>query len=205
MVHKTEWKQHISPTQRARDAASQGLLITSTDLDIPPSILSRLAHRGELYRVRRGVYIGAEVEPHPLYEAAAVVKRTPRGVVGLLTALEYYQLTTSWPDGVWILVPRDRNLPHEEGLLSVRVRSDLLDQNLGIDTLEVHGVTVRITDPIRTVLDCWKYTRRVSHTVSLEALRELRASEYWDGREIVRLSQEVGVWQRIRSYVEALG
>ncbi len=102
-------------------------------------------------------------------------------------------------------MPRDRNPPQGEGLRVVRVRPDLLDGSLGIDTLEVHGVTVKITNPTRTVLDCWKYTRRVSHTIALEALRELRASEHWSGRDVYRLARKLGVWSRLRPYVEAIG
>jgi len=188
-----------------REAAERGLLIESRDLGVPSAILSRLASYGELERVRRGVYLGAQIDPHPLLEAAAVLKRVARGVTGLLTALEYYRLTTAWPDGIWILVPRDQNTPQGEELQVVRVRSDLLDESLGIDEIEVHGVTVRITNPTRTLLDCWKYTRRVSPTVALEALHQLRGSKHWDGRELYRLAQRLGLWVRLRPYVEAIG
>jgi predicted transcriptional regulator of viral defense system len=205
MQYETEWNQNDSPTDRVRRAVKQGRLVESSDLEVPPAILSRLAQRGELNRVRRGVYLGSKIDPHPLYEAAAVVKRTPRAVVGLLTALEYYRLTTSWPDGVWVLVPRDRNPPQGEVLHVVRVLPKFLDLSLGIDTLEVHGVTVKITDPTRSVLDCWKHTRRVSGTVALEALRELRISDHWNGRSLYRLARRLGVWTRLRPYVEALG
>ncbi len=177
----------------------------SQDLNVCPAILSRLASHGELQRVRRGVYLGAAIDPHPLFEAAAVVKRTPRAVVGLLTALEYHQLTTAWPDGIWIMVPRNQNPPQEEGLRVVRVRRDLLDTSLGIDTIEVHGVDVRITNPTRTVMDCWKYTRRVSHAIALEALRELHSSGDWDGRAMYRLARRLGLWTRLRPYMEVLG
>jgi len=205
MQFEMVWLQNSSPTERVREAARRGLLIESQDLDVPPSILSRLASHGELNRIRRGVYLGANIDPHPLHEAAAVVKRTPRAVVGLLTALEYYRLTTTWPDGIWILTPRDQNPPQEEGLHVVRARPDLLDENLGIDSIEVHGVTVRITNPTRTLLDCWKYTRRVSRTIALEALQELRRSEHWDGRAMYRLARRLGLWTRLRPYVEAIG
>ncbi len=200
-----EWNQNSGPTDRVREAARQGLLLESSDLEVAPGILSRLARRGEIDRVRRGVYLGAKVEPHPLHEAAAVVKRTPRAVVGLLTALEYHRLSTSWSNGIWILVPRNRNPPQEEGLHVVRVHPDLLEANLGMILLEVHGVSTRITDPTRTVLDCWKYTRRVPHAVALEALQELRASRLWDGRAMYRLARRLGLWTRMRPYVEALG
>ncbi|MBT3328093.1 MAG: hypothetical protein HN396_17855 [Gemmatimonadales bacterium] len=188
-----------------RRAAKLGLLLESRDLDVPNAILSRLASQGELDRIRRGVYLGASIEPHPLSEAAAVVKKTPRAVVGLLTALEYYRLTTAWPDGIWVLTPRNQNPPREERLHVVRVRPDFLNPTLGINELEIHGVDVRLTSPTRTVLDCWKHTRRVSRTIALEALQELRSSEHWDGRALVRLARRLDLWTRLRPYVEALG
>lgn len=205
MIDEMEWKKNISPTERARAAARSGRLVSSEDLRVPATILSRLAKAGELRRVARGVYLGADVQPHPLFEAAAVIKKTPRAVVGGLTALEYYGLTTAWADGIWILTPRDQNTPQKNGLQAIRVQPRLLEEGLGIDTVRVHGVDVRITSPARTVLDCWKYTRRVSHTIALEALRELRHSERWDGRDFFRLARKLGLWSRLRPYVEALG
>jgi predicted transcriptional regulator of viral defense system len=151
------------------------------------------------------VYLGAEIEQHPLAESASIAMKFPRAVLGLATALEFHRLTTSWADGTWILVPRDRNPPHEDGVHVVRVMPALLDDDLGISTLEVHGVQVKITSPVRTVLDCWKYTRRVSHTLAVEALRALRASEGWNGVEVLRIAKAVGVWSRIWPFVEALG
>lgn len=205
MIADMEWKQNQSPTERARSAARRGFLLESLDVDVPTSILSRLASLGELNRVRRGVYLGAGIEPHPLAEAAAVAKKTPRAVVGLLTALEFYGLTTAWPDGIWVLAPRSQNVPRGERLHVVRVGRNLLEPRLGIDDLVIHGVHVRITSPTRTVLDCWKYTRRVSPTIALEALQELRASEHWDGRALVRLARRLSLWTRLRPYVEAIG
>ena len=200
-----EWKKNIKATDRARAVARQGLLFQSEDIGVPPAVLSRLARRGEIQRVCRGVYLGTGTDPHPLFEAAAFAKRIPRAVVGLLTALEYYGLTSSWSDGVWALVPRHRNPPAEPGLRVVRVRGDLLHNSIGIDRLTIHGVEMQITNPTRSVLDCWKYTRRVSPALALEALKELRASNHWDGRQTYDLARSLGLWQRLRPYLEAMG
>jgi hypothetical protein len=123
--------------------------------------------------------------------------------VGLLTALEHYRLTTSWADGTWILVPRDQNPPREKGLHVVRVDRALLDAPLGIDQIEVHGARVKITSPTRTVLDCWKYTRRIPPSIAIEALNQLRASRFWDGRQIYHLARHLRVWARIRPFLES--
>jgi len=193
-------------TARAREAAARGTAFRARDVGVPTAILSRLVERNELHRLGRGVYIASDIELDPLAEAAAVCLRVPRAVLCLMSALEYHDLTTAWADGIWVMVPRDRNPPQdaEARLHVVRVQRKVLQPELGILTLDVHGVPVRITNPPRTVIDCWRYPRRIPHSTAHEALRELRRSPHWNGREFYKLAKALGVWTRLRPYVEGL-
>jgi predicted transcriptional regulator of viral defense system len=42
----------------------------------------------------------------------------------------------------------------------------------GIESRQVAGVTVRITTPAKTIVDCFRCPRQISREVALEALRE---------------------------------
>jgi hypothetical protein len=74
------------------------------DAGIPGTYLARLARRGLLLRIGRGLFTlpGAPAgEHHSLAEAAT---RVPRGVVCLLSALRYHGLTTQSPFEVWMAI-----------------------------------------------------------------------------------------------------
>jgi predicted transcriptional regulator of viral defense system len=193
-------------TEKVREAASGGAMFRAHDLGVPSAILGRLVANGELRRVDRGVYIGARVELHPLWKEAGVCLRFPRAVVCLLTALNYYDLTTVWADGTWVMLPRNVNSPRSvrSQLHVLRVLQELLDPSLGIDELVVHGVPVRITSPVRTVVDCWRYSRRVPFGTAHDSLKELKATEHWNARKLFRLARRLGVWRKLHPYVEAL-
>lgn len=199
-----------SSTEIVLDVAASGKLFQATDIDVPRYVLQRLVSRGQLERVLRGVYIGAEAEREPLLEAAAVALRSPNAVVGLLSALVYHELTTEWARGVWVLIPRKMAPPqsNEITIHTVRVLPELIDTTqddvLGIQTLSVHGVSVRITDPVRTVVDSLKYNRHISRVVALEALRVLRRSEHWNGARFYKLAKRFRVWSGVQSYLEGM-
>ena len=183
--------------------AESGRIFRATGL--PGMVLSRLVRRGKLRRIARGVYVGGGVDLHPLWQAAALSIRVPRIVVCLLSALEYYELTTAWTDGLWIMVPRNQNTPKVHGVHVVRVVPAMVRLDVGIERVDVHGVPVSITSRHRTVVDCWRHSRRVPFSTAIEALRRLRGSPEWNGRELYHCARELGAWKKMRPYVEGLG
>ena len=73
---------------------------------IPRAYLKQLVERGDLLKTGRGLYVCADTaltENHSLAEAAKLV---PKGVVCLLSALRFHDLTTENPAEVWIAIPR---------------------------------------------------------------------------------------------------
>src|SRR5438045_7394405 len=80
---------------RPRDVAAQG---------IPREYLVRLHRQGILDRPARGVYVLAAAEPGEHQSLVEVCKRVPHGVVCLLSALRFHQLTTQAPFEVWLAI-----------------------------------------------------------------------------------------------------
>src|SRR5437660_9004165 len=91
---------------RPKDLASHG---------IPPRYLWQFYQEGKLKRSGRGLYYfpkGRITEHHDLAEVA---KRVPRGVVCLLSALHFHQLTTQLPFEVWLAIDRKAHKPESNG------------------------------------------------------------------------------------------
>src|SRR5690554_7879028 len=64
---------------------------------ITPYYLKRLESMGEIIRVKQGVYRHPDQKREPLDELIEVSKLVPKGVICLLSALSYYELTTYNP------------------------------------------------------------------------------------------------------------
>ncbi|MDR1934565.1 MAG: type IV toxin-antitoxin system AbiEi family antitoxin domain-containing protein, partial [Candidatus Accumulibacter sp.] len=85
---------------------AQGLLRPKAlaPLGIPRVALTRAVRRGQLERVGRGLY-GLTARPVSAHSTLAeVARRVPKGVVCLLSALRFHEMTTQAPFEVWLAI-----------------------------------------------------------------------------------------------------
>lgn len=141
-------------------------------LGIPRIVLKRLVDQGLLTRWSRGIYTLPDYDPTEHMALAAVVARAPKAVVCLLSALRFHDLTTQNPFEVWIMIDRVAHRPTvtHPPLRVIRASGMALTQ--GVEARRVEGVRVRVTNPAKTVVDCFRYRRTVGTDVALEALRD---------------------------------
>ena len=136
--------------------------------------LTRLHQNGLLTRVGRGLYVAASAEPTESHSLAQACKRIPEGVICLLSALRFHDITTQLPHQVWLALDRKAWLPQatELPLRIVRFSGAALIE--GVEEHEIEGVKVKVYNPAKTVADCFKYRNKIGLDVALEALRECR-------------------------------
>jgi hypothetical protein len=73
-----------------------------TRLGLPREYVQRLADRGALVRVARGLYADPDAPMSAQRSLAEVARAVPKGTVCLLSALKFHRLTTQAPPEVWI-------------------------------------------------------------------------------------------------------
>lgn len=106
-----------------------------------------VAHSSRLYQ-----RANASADPrHSLADAAALV---PKGVVCLISALQFHELTLQMPSGVWMAIDRAAWRPRIEypPIRFVRFSGTALTD--GVTYHRIEGVEVAITDAPRTIVDC---------------------------------------------------
>ncbi|MBI4565022.1 MAG: AbiEi antitoxin N-terminal domain-containing protein [Planctomycetes bacterium] len=180
---------------RARDLAAHG---------IPRVYLKRLQEKGVLERVGRGLYTlaGAPVtEHHTLAEAA---KRVPHGVVCLLSALFFHELTTQAPFEVWLAINPSARKPSLDYPPLRIVRMTRAAREAGIEERTIEGVSVRITNAAKTVVDCFKFRNKLGLDVALEALRDYRRDHRRNLDDLWRFAKICRVANVMRPYLEAM-
>lgn len=173
-------------------------------LGISSMYLNKLYAEGVLDRPSRGLYTLADAEPTENRSVAEAAKLVPKGVVCLLSALRFHDLTTESPFEVWLAISRKARLPKVEypSLRVVRFSGDAL--TFGIQTHEVEGVSVNVFSPAKTVADCFKYRNKIGLDVALEALRDClnqkkaTMDEIWAAAKVCRMSQVM------RPYLESV-
>jgi predicted transcriptional regulator of viral defense system len=150
-----------------------------------------------------GLYRFAEASPSKYETLAMVSARVPQAVVCLLTALHVHGIGTQSPREVWIAIDRKARKPRLEGLPVRVVRFSRPMLSYAVETHDVQGVSVRITSPARTVVDCFRYRNKVGLDVALEALRDAIATQHATAAEILRIAAIGRVRQVIQPYLEA--
>jgi predicted transcriptional regulator of viral defense system len=182
-------------------------LIRAVDLearDISRSRLRGMLRRGEVQRVGRGLYRLRDAPITELETIAAVSKRIPGAIICLLTALHVHAIGTQAPRDVWIALDRKARKPQASDLPVRVVRFSGPMLRYGIETREALGVPVRLTSPARTVVDCFRYRRKIGLDIALEALRHAVDSRKATVDQIARVAEVCRIRTVISPYLEAI-
>jgi predicted transcriptional regulator of viral defense system len=182
-------------------------LVRPKDLNqhgIPVIYLRRLLHRGELVQLTRGVYAVTGHEPTLHHSLAMVSKRIPRGVVCLLSALAYHDIGTQLPSVVWLAIDQRSRPLVTTDLPAKIVRFSAQSLVEGVEEHSVEGVTVRITNPAKTVADCFKFRNKVGLDIALEALRDAWRKRKVTMVELDRFAATNRMTNVMRPYLEML-
>ncbi len=166
--------------------------------------LTLMYRKGLLNRVSRGLYVASDIDPTEHHTIAEVCKRIPRGVVCLLSALQFHGLTTQMPFEVWIAIDRKARYPREPQLPIRIVRFSGQALNSGVEEFSIEGVPVKIYNPAKTVADCFKYRNKIGLDVALEALRECLRQRKCTNDDLWHYGKICRVWNVMRPYMEAL-
>lgn len=180
---------------RPRDLRSHG---------IPRLYLRMAADKGLVMRVGRGLYIARGSRPTQHHSLAQASKRVPHGIVCLLSALRFLDLTTQSPFQVWLAIGDKARLPKTDSPPLRIVRFSQKTLAYGVQEHRIAGVSVRIFSAAKTVADCFRYRNKIGLDVALEALRECRrkrratADELWQAAMVCRVANVM------RPYLESL-
>lgn len=182
-------------------------LLRPRDLEahgIPRRRLATMLRRGEVERIGRGLYRLTSAPVTELETVAEVCKKAPSAIVCLLTALHIHRIGTQAPREVWVALERTAHKPRL-GRLPVRfVRFSGAMLLYGIQTRTVSGVPVRLTSPARTIVDCFRYRKKIGLDVAIEALRDGIATRTVTVAEIVRAAEACRAASIVRPYLESL-
>ncbi len=196
------------PIDRIVTLAGKEGLLRSRDLAehrIARTYLGLAVRRGLLAKVGRGLYAAPD---EPVSERAALVevcKRVPRGVLCLLTALRYHEIGTQSPADVWVAVRSKDRKPTSAHLGLRVVRFSERAMREGVSVSHIGGVAIRMTNPARTVADCFKYRNKIGMDVAVEALRDCRRKRLATVSQLAEYAKLNRVLNVMRPYLEALG
>lgn len=196
--------------QRLLQLALSRSLLKESDIreqGISSMAVSRAVAKGELERLSCGLYRHPDGQWDEHLSLSEVAARTPQAVIVLISALQFHQIGTHQAHSVWIQL-RNNAVPPRIAYPPIEVvKTGNRDAfSTGVQTHCLNDIEVPITTPARTVVDCFKYRRRVGLDLCLEALKDLLASKqhHASPADIMEFASLQRVSTVIRPYLEAL-
>ena len=204
----------LLPTMKTRDLETavqafreRGGTLRTRDLialGVHTDALYALRERGQIVELGRGLYRLADAGESEYPDLAVVAARAPNTAICLISALSYHGITTQIPSSVHLAVPRGS---YHRIKLSVPVtvyRFDPKTFTEGLDTRAIGGMPVKIYNPARTVVDCFKFRNKIGLDVALEALRLARQRKRVQNRELLHYARLLRVANLMSPYLQAI-
>ena len=155
--------RHRGGIIRTREALASG---------IHRRTLYGLRDAGVIVSVTRGLYRITEMEIPAQVNIVDVAKRVPKGVICLLSALSFHELTTQMPHQIWIAIDRKARKPKIE-YPPIRVfHFSGASFSEGIERHSIMEQRVQIYSRAKTVIDCFRWKNEVGLDVAIEAAKD---------------------------------
>lgn len=166
-------------------------------------VLAGLLNEGYIVRVRRGVYQVAQARKSS-DTWVQVMQRYPQGVLCLLSALAFHELTTQSPPVVWLALPKSAWRKPEDypPLRIVHFSGEAYTANIEAHKRPEGGV--RVYSVAKTVADCFKFRNRIGLDVAIESLRDGWQQRRFTLEELDAMARICRVQTVMRPYIETL-
>ena len=192
--------------ERRAFSRSGGLLRTAAALraGIHPRRLYDMRDEGVVEQLSRGLYRLADLPALSNPDLVTVALKIPAGVVCLISALAYHEITTQIPHEVHVALPRGTEPPrlkHPPLRVFWFTGRSFTE---GIETHKVDGIRLRVYSPEKTLADCFKYRNKLGLDTVLEALRLYRSRKRPNVDELMKFARVCRVEKVMRPYLEAL-
>ncbi len=165
-------------TSTFRKAGGILTMSEAVSLGIHRRELYALRDKGNLEVVSRGLYRLIEMPAPSLPDFIPVAKKIPSGVICLISALAFHEITTQIPHFVYVALPSQA---HKPAISYPPMRYFWYTQKLlttGVEEHTIDGCTIKIFDVEKTLVDCVKFRNKIGMDVVLEALKM-----YWKSRK----------------------
>jgi predicted transcriptional regulator of viral defense system len=173
-------------------------------LGINEFTLSEMVRVGLLIKEGRGIYRLAEAPPLSNPDMALVSIRIPKGVICLISALHFYNLTTQIPYKVYVALPRQAKPPNiEYPPVDITYLSQTSHES-GIDYYIIDSIQVKMYSREKTIADCFKFRKKIGQDVAIEALKEYMKNSDRKLDKIMHYSKINRVERIINPYMESL-
>ena len=166
--------------------------------------LYNLRDKGIIELVSRGIYRLAELPPMSSPDLVTVALRCPQAIICLVSALHFHEMTTQIPHSVSIAIPKRSRPPSIDHPPTTVYRFSAKSHQAGVDSLQLDGAIIKIFNPEKTLVDCFKFRNKIGMDIVLEAMKMYRLRKKINIKQVLTYAEICRVEKVILPYLEAL-
>jgi len=154
-----------------------------------PDSLIALEKEGKVEKIARGLYrlSGYEFGEYPDFLMAAL--QAPRGVICLLSALCFHEVTVEIPKCVDIAIPRGTHAYRIKYPPVRFYRFSPESWKAGIEEHKIEGHQIKVYNLAKTIADCFKFRNKIGMNVVQESLKIAVTKKNIKPNEIMRYAR----------------
>jgi len=171
---------------------------------IHPRTLYQMRDEGLLETISRGLYRLSDLPPLGNPDLTAVAQRVPHGVICLISALAFHEMTTQIPHEVYLALARGKSRPR---IVHPPIRVFWFSDsafNTGIESQIIDGTPVQIYSPEKTLADVFRYRNELGMETAIEALHLYRQKGRMRIDSLMECARACRVEKIMRPYLEAV-
>lgn len=185
-----------------------GILRTSEAirLGINPKTFYAMRSQRLIEMMSRGVYrLVDEMLVTDQIDFTLVIKRLPKGIICLISALAFHELTSQIPHYVYVAYQQGWRQPKSDYPPVKIFRYSKNSFEVGIEYHEFNGIQVPVYSAAKTVVDCFKFRNKIGLDVAVDALKN-----YWHkykkstADELVEYARICRVDKVMKPYIEVI-
>lgn len=183
-----------------------GILRTTQALNLGISSrdLYTMKDAGMIEQLSRGVYQLSTMQSLSYPDLTAVAIKIPHGVICLISALAFHQITTQIPHEVYIALKAGTEKPRFEYPPTQYFWVSEPAFSSGVETYKTNNIPLKIYLPEKTIADCFKFRNRVGLDVALEALKLWRERKGSKIDDLMNYAKICRVEKIMKPYIEAI-
>lgn len=166
--------------------------------------LRDLINEDVIERIKQGLYRWKDVKFDVEEELINVSKIIPHGVICLVSALAYYELTTYTPGEYTVAIKRNYNikLPNYPPI-KLYYFSDKYYVD-GVEKIDINGNIIKIYNIEKTICDCLRYEDKISKDIIVESIKEYVKRRDKNISKLMNYATKAKVRDVIQKYIEVL-
>ena len=161
-----------------------------------------LCNNNELIKIKKGLYrkFNFSLKEQSLVDISQAI---PKGVICLLSALSYYNLTTFIPKKINISLPRGIIKPKQfyQEYQVFYMKENIYNKN--IEVIKDGKYSFKIYDIERTICDCFKYRNKIGTDILKESFNEYIKLKKRNIPKLLKTAKELKVEKILTAWLTA--